>query len=100
MADIGRLLASHGVAVTIITTPANAPLVRFRVEDLATTTPLPLPPGASAAAAGTITVTAIPFPAAEAGLPEACERLDLLRSPADVPRFFAANRQFGDTVAR
>jgi hypothetical protein len=52
MTDIGRLLASHGAAVTIITTPANAPLVQSRVEDLATTTPLP--PGTGAA--GTITV--------------------------------------------
>ncbi|CAD6253089.1 unnamed protein product [Miscanthus lutarioriparius] len=96
MTDIGRLLASHGAAVTIITTPANAPLVQSRVEDLATPPPLPLPPGT----AGTITVTAIPFPAKEAGLPEGCERMDLLRSPADVPRFFAANRQFGEAVAR
>ncbi|CAD6253111.1 unnamed protein product [Miscanthus lutarioriparius] len=88
MTDIGRLLACHGAAVTIITTPANAPLVQSRVEDLAT------PPH------GAITVTAIPFPAAEAGLPDGCERLDLLRSPGDVPRFFAANKQFGEAVAR
>jgi hypothetical protein len=100
MTDIGRLLASHGAAVTIITTPANAALVRSRVQDLATTTPLPLPPGASAGAAGTVTVTAIPFPVAEAGLPEGCERLDLLRSPTDVPRFFAASGLFGEAVAR
>lgn len=90
MTDIGRLLASHGAAVTIITTPANAPLVQSRVQDLAT------PPHGAAG----ITVTAIPFPAAEAGLPEGCERMDLLRSPADVPRFFAANGQFGEAVAR
>ncbi|XP_066342167.1 UDP-glycosyltransferase 73D1-like [Miscanthus floridulus] len=91
MTDIGRLRASHGAAVTII---------RSRVEDLATTTPLPLPPGAGPAGT-TITVTAIPFPAAEAGgLPEGCERLDLLRSPAGVPRFFAANGLFGEAVAR
>ncbi|XP_066334193.1 UDP-glycosyltransferase 73C7-like [Miscanthus floridulus] len=88
MTDIGRLLACHGAAVTIITTPANAPLVQSRVEDLAT------PPH------GAITVTAIPFPAAEAGLPDGCERLDLLRSPGDVPRFFTANKQFGEAVAR
>ncbi|EES08873.1 hypothetical protein BDA96_05G208700 [Sorghum bicolor] len=93
MTDIGRLLASHGAAVTIITTPANAPLVQSRVDDdddLVTTPP-----------EGAITVTAIPFPAAEAGLPpdDGCERLDLLRSPADVPRFFAANRHFGEAVA-
>ncbi|PUZ48090.1 hypothetical protein GQ55_7G217600 [Panicum hallii var. hallii] len=85
MTDIGCLLASHGAAVTVITTPANAPLVQSRVDRAA-------PPG--------ITVAAIPFPAAEAGLPEGCERLDLLRSPADVPRFFAANKRFGEAVAR
>ncbi|KAJ1272013.1 hypothetical protein BS78_06G170700 [Paspalum vaginatum] len=87
MTDIGCLLASHGAPVTIITTPANAPVVESRV-DRAT------PHGAG------ITVTAIPFPGAEAGLPEGCERLDLLQSPADVPRFFAANKQFGEAVAR
>ncbi|CAD6256026.1 unnamed protein product [Miscanthus lutarioriparius] len=91
MTDIGHLRASHGAAVTII---------RSRVEDLATTKLLPLPPGAGPAGT-TITVTAIPFPAAEAGgLPEGCERLDLLRSPADVPRFFAATSHFGEAVAR
>lgn len=97
MTDIGRLLASHGAAVTIITTPANAPLVQSRVdEDLAAALHSPHGHGA----AGTITVTAIPFPAAAAGLPEGSERLDLLRSPADVPRFFHANRLFGEAVAR
>ncbi|TVU15159.1 hypothetical protein EJB05_38666, partial [Eragrostis curvula] len=88
MTDIGCLLAAHGAPVTIITTPVNAPIVQSRV-DLATA-----PPGAG------ITVTVIPFPTAEAGLPEGCERLDLLRSPADVPRFFAANKQFGEAAAR
>ncbi|KAF8704081.1 hypothetical protein HU200_031567 [Digitaria exilis] len=87
MTDIGCLLASHGAAVTIITTPANAPLVQSRVD------------GATPRGAG-VTVTAIPFPAAEAGLPEGSERLDLLRSPADVPPFFAANKRFGEAVAR
>ncbi|RCV34603.1 hypothetical protein SETIT_7G172100v2 [Setaria italica] len=90
MTDIGILLASHGAAVTIITTPANAPVVQSRVDDRAT------PPRGGVG----ITVTAIPFPGAEAGLPEGRERLDLLRSPADVPRFFAANKRFGEAVAR
>ncbi|XP_062186137.1 UDP-glycosyltransferase 73C4-like [Phragmites australis] len=87
MTDIGCLIASHGAPVTIITTPANAPLVQSRV-DRAT------PHGAAVA------VTAIPFPTSEAGLPEGCERLDLLQSPAEVPRFFGANKQFGKAVAR
>ncbi|CAN6249417.1 unnamed protein product [Urochloa humidicola] len=90
MTDIGILLASHGAAVTIITTPANAPLVQSRVDRAA-------PPHGGA---WPITVTAIPFPCAEAGLTDGCERLDLLRFPADVPRFFAANKVFGEAVAR
>ncbi|KAL6903473.1 hypothetical protein ACP4OV_004286 [Aristida adscensionis] len=87
MTDLGCLLAAHGAAVTIITTPANAPLVQSRVD-------LDLDRAAA------ITVTTIPFPTAEAGLPEGCERLDLLRSPADVPRFFAASKRFGEAAAR
>ncbi|CAN6235671.1 unnamed protein product [Urochloa humidicola] len=94
MTDIGILLASHGAAVTIITTPANAPVVQSRVDRA---TP---PPHGQGGAAPVITVTAIPFPATEAGLPDGSERLDLLRSPADVPRFFAANKMFGEAVAR
>ncbi|KAF0893427.1 hypothetical protein E2562_025226 [Oryza meyeriana var. granulata] len=87
MTDIGCLLASHGAPVTIITTPVNTPFVQSRV-DRAT------PNGSE------IAVTAVPFPAAEAGLPEGCERLDLIPSPAMVPGFFSASRKFGEAVAR
>ncbi|KAL6861878.1 hypothetical protein ACP4OV_017578 [Aristida adscensionis] len=34
------------------------------------------------------------------GVGEGCERMDLLWSPADVPRFFAANKRFGEAVVR
>lgn len=85
--DIGCLLASHGSPVTIITTPANAPLVQSRVDRST-------PYGA------VLAVTAIPFPTAEAGLPEGCERLDLIPSPAMVPKFFDAIKQFGEAVAQ
>ncbi|CAM0903738.1 unnamed protein product [Alopecurus aequalis] len=87
LTDIGCLLASHGASVAIITTPANASLVQSRV-DRAT------PRGA------VIAVTAIPFPTAEAGLPEGCERLDLITSPTMVPSFFTANKKFGEAVAQ
>ncbi|KAL6903472.1 hypothetical protein ACP4OV_004285 [Aristida adscensionis] len=80
--DLACLLASHGAAVTIVTTPVNAAIARGRVDRAA------------------VTVTAIPFPAAEAGLPDGRERMDLLRSQADVPRFVDANRRFGEAVAR
>ncbi|CAO2035822.1 unnamed protein product [Urochloa humidicola] len=89
MTDLGCLLASHGAEVTIITTPVNAAIAQSRVDRA------PAPPHGVA-----ITVTAIPFPAADAGLPEGCERLDLIKSTADVPRFFAANEAHGEAVAR
>ncbi|CAN6276332.1 unnamed protein product [Urochloa humidicola] len=83
--DIACLLAAHGAAVTVITTPASAHLVQGRVE--------------RAASAGIITVTAIPFPAAESGLPDGCERLDHTPSVDLVPNFFDATAKFGDAVA-
>ncbi|KAL6652360.1 hypothetical protein ACP70R_011285 [Stipagrostis hirtigluma subsp. patula] len=89
MVDVGCLLAAHGAAVTVITTPAGAPLVRSRVEG---------PSGEDADPA--IAVAVIPFPATEAGLPEGCERLDHVPSRDVVPRFFDANARFGDAVAR
>ncbi|KAK3144210.1 hypothetical protein QOZ80_4AG0310100 [Eleusine coracana subsp. coracana] len=69
MSDLASLLASHGASVTIITTPVNAPIAQSRVDR-----------GGAAVA-----VTAIPFPGAGAGLSEGCERMDLLRSGAEVP---------------
>jgi hypothetical protein len=87
LTDIGCLLASHGASVAIITTPANASLVQSRVDRV---TPL----------GAVIAVTAIPFPTAEAGLPDGCERLDLIPSPAMVPGFFKANKKFGEAVAQ
>ncbi|KAJ1295014.1 hypothetical protein BS78_01G190800 [Paspalum vaginatum] len=89
MTDLGCLLASHGAEVTIITTPVNAAIARGRVDRA---------PAAPHGAA--ITVTAIPFPAADAGLPEGCERMDLLPSQADVSLFFVASRGFGEAVAQ
>ncbi|KAL6903474.1 hypothetical protein ACP4OV_004287 [Aristida adscensionis] len=89
MSDFGCLLAAHGAAVTVVTTPAGAPLIRSRVEARA---------GQRDGQA--IAVAVIPFPAAEAGLPEGCERLDHVPSGDMVPKFFDANARFGDAVAR
>lgn len=85
--DIGCLLAAHGAAVTIITTPSSSQLVQSRVDR------------AGQASAG-VTVTAIPFPCAEAGLPDGCERTDHIPSPDLVPNFFVATARFGEAVAR
>jgi len=84
MTDLGCLLASHGAEVTIITTPVNAAIAQGRVDR----------------AGAAIAVTAVPFPAADTGLPEGCERMDLLRSQAELPRFIEANRGHGEAVAR
>ncbi|CAL5015863.1 unnamed protein product [Urochloa decumbens] len=86
--DIACLLAAHGAAVTVITTPASVQIVQGRVER------------AGGQASAGITVTAIPFPAAEAGLPDGCERLDHTPSVDLVPNFFDATEQFGEPVAR
>lgn len=87
MSDIGCLLASHGACVTIITTPASVSIVQSRVDR-------------ASRQGAVIAVSAIPFPAAEAGLPEGCERMELIPSPAMVPSFFKANKRFGEAVAR
>jgi hypothetical protein len=86
--DVACLLAAHGAPVTVITTPASAQLVQGRVERARKGSP-----------AG-ITVAAIPFPGAEAGLPDGCERLDHVPSADLVPRFFDAGKLFGQAVAR
>lgn len=86
--DIGCLLALHGAAVTILTTPASAQLVQSRVDRV----------GAQGDSAG-IEVTVIPYPSVEAGLPEGCERLDHVPAPDMVPCFFDATTRFGDAVA-
>ncbi|CAD6266515.1 unnamed protein product [Miscanthus lutarioriparius] len=92
MVDIGCLLAAHGAPVTIITPPSSAQLVQSRVDRARA--------GHGRSAGISITVTALPFPGAEAGLPEGCERLDHVPSVDLVPNFFDANAQFGDAVAR
>ncbi|GFY86051.1 UDP-glucosyltransferase 73B2 [Actinidia rufa] len=76
MVDIARLFAAHGVHVTIITTKMNA--LRFKAtidRDVA-------------AADRHITLEILPFPSAEAGLPEGCENL------ADTPSHEMAMRLF------
>ena len=86
--DICCLLAAHGAPVTIITTPASAELVQSRVHRAGQ--------GSSAG----ITVTAIPFPGAEAGLPDGCERLDHVPSVALLQKFFHATELFGEAAAQ
>lgn len=57
MIDIAKLFAARGVSVTIITTPANAPLIRPTIDHYNSPINLHL----------------IPFPSAAVGLPDGCE---------------------------
>ncbi|KAE8684833.1 putative Tetratricopeptide repeat-like superfamily protein [Hibiscus syriacus] len=67
MVDMGRVLAQHGVTVTIVTTPLNA--IRFRtiIEN-------------DIASGSQIRLLQLRFPCTEASLPERCENIDALPS--------------------
>ncbi|XP_030522141.1 UDP-glycosyltransferase 73C1-like isoform X2 [Rhodamnia argentea] len=67
MMDMARLLARRGLTVTVVTTPINS--ARF------------VPVFDRAARSGLrIELLQVPFPSAEAGLPEGCESMDSLPS--------------------
>ncbi|KAK6140120.1 hypothetical protein DH2020_026118 [Rehmannia glutinosa] len=77
MIDMAKLLAKHGVSVTIVVTPLNA--ARFSsVIDRAVATGL------------SIRLLQIRFPAEAAGLPPGCESADCLPSYHFLRNFFAA----------
>ncbi|KAJ9695289.1 hypothetical protein PVL29_010664 [Vitis rotundifolia] len=67
MIDIAKLLAQHGVIVTVITTPVNAAGLTT-IIDRAVDSGL------------RIQLLQVPFPSVEVGLPEGCESLDRLPS--------------------
>ncbi|MBA0588188.1 hypothetical protein Gorai_001301 [Gossypium raimondii] len=67
MVDMGRLLAQHGVTVTIVTTPLNASRIKTIIDrDIASGIQLQL--------------LQLRFPCIEAGLPKGCENIDALPS--------------------
>ncbi|KAA8516601.1 hypothetical protein F0562_016893 [Nyssa sinensis] len=77
MVDMAKLLAQHGVVVTIVTTPLNT--IRFKtIVDRAIESGLQ------------IQLLQLEFPALEAGLPEGCENMDSLPSRNLIPNFFVA----------
>ncbi|MED6182109.1 UDP-glycosyltransferase [Stylosanthes scabra] len=73
MVDIARILAQHGVNVTIITTPQNAS--RFD----------------SIRSSSRVRLVEFLFPFKGAGLPEGCENLDMLPSLGESLSFFNAS---------
>ncbi|KAL0409993.1 UNVERIFIED_CONTAM: UDP-glycosyltransferase 73C3 [Sesamum latifolium] len=77
MIDMAKLLAKHGVSVTVIVTPLNA--ARFSsVIDRAVRSGL------------SIRLLQIRFPSLEAGLPPGCESVDSLPSYSLIRNFFVA----------
>ncbi|KAJ0987959.1 hypothetical protein J5N97_006315 [Dioscorea zingiberensis] len=77
MIDMARLLAERGVRVTFITTAVNASRIT-PIIDRVHESHLP------------INFIELPFPAAEAGLPEGCENFDLLPSKELFKNFWDA----------
>lgn len=77
MADMAKLLAQHGVVVTIVTTPLNAIRIKPTI-DRAIDSGLP------------IHLVQFSLPLHEFGLPEACENMDSVPSRNLFPNFFDA----------
>ncbi|OMO81853.1 UDP-glucuronosyl/UDP-glucosyltransferase [Corchorus capsularis] len=85
MVDIGRLLAQHGMVVTIVTTPHNAGRVQKTV--------------ARAMESGQdIRLVPIRFPCEEVGLREGWENIDMLPSMAEWMQFFTAGNLMEEAV--
>ncbi|GMI65799.1 hypothetical protein like AT2G36780 [Hibiscus trionum] len=77
MTDMARLLATHGVTVSIVTTPLNTPRFTTVID--------------RAVASGLrIRLLHLHFPATEFGLPEGCENMDQLPSRDLIKNFFMA----------
>ncbi|KAK7245053.1 hypothetical protein RIF29_39884 [Crotalaria pallida] len=75
MMDIARLLAQHGVIVTIFTTPKNASRFTSIIS--------------RAVSSGLqIQLVLLQFPSKEAGLPEGCENFDMVPSTTMMPNLF------------
>ncbi|PKA65321.1 UDP-glycosyltransferase 73B5 [Apostasia shenzhenica] len=75
LVDMAKLFAARGASVTVLTTPANAAIIRPTLPD---------------AAINPVHLHIIPFPSAAAGLPVGCENRSALPSDDYRPKFFNA----------
>ncbi|XP_062023583.1 UDP-glucose flavonoid 3-O-glucosyltransferase 7-like [Rosa rugosa] len=82
LTDIAKLFSSRGVKSTIITTPLNAPFITKATQRSKSTLGFDQK----------IELILIKFPSAEVGLPEECERADLITKPEMEGKFFTATR--------
>ncbi|XP_073011607.1 UDP-glycosyltransferase 73D1-like [Typha latifolia] len=87
MIDISRVLASHGAAVTLFTTPVNAARIKPTIDRLS---------------ADNIPIKFVPlrFPAVEAGLPAGCENMDSIPNRALLSNFLNAAKLLRGPMAQ
>ncbi|XP_010910822.2 UDP-glycosyltransferase 73C3 [Elaeis guineensis] len=85
MIDIARLLAEHGVTVTVLTTPANASRIQPTIDRISHSThPIQFIP--------------LHFPTTEVGLPEGCENMDSITSTAMITTFYNASKLLREQI--
>ncbi|XP_021677408.2 UDP-glycosyltransferase 73C1 isoform X1 [Hevea brasiliensis] len=87
MVDIARLLAQHGMIITIVTTPLNS-------KRFASTLARAVESGLE------IHLLEVPFPSEKAGLPKECENIDMLPSLGLGLEFASATNLLQETVER
>ncbi|KAF2289843.1 hypothetical protein GH714_038880 [Hevea brasiliensis] len=87
MVDIARLLAQHGMIITIVTTPLNS-------KRFASTLARAVESGLE------IHLLEVPFPSEKAGLPKECENIDMLPSLGLGLEFTSATNLLQETVER
>ncbi|TYK06763.1 scopoletin glucosyltransferase-like [Cucumis melo var. makuwa] len=78
MVDMAKLLSSRGIKITIVTTPINSISISNSIKI------------SKSFSASKIHLLILKFPSAEVGLPDGCENLDFVISPAMIPKFISA----------
>ncbi|TKY62081.1 UDP-glycosyltransferase 73D1 [Spatholobus suberectus] len=84
---MAKLLATNGVSVTIVLTPLNAARFNTLIDQ-------------AKALHLKIQFHLLPFPSAEAGLPEECENMYTLPSPQYQQSFFAASNMLKEPLKK
>lgn len=87
MVGMAKLLASRGAIVSVVTTPSNAAWMEGSIQRCA---------GSGVA----VRVIVLRFPAREVGLPEGCERLDMIPSKSMTRNFLRASEMMREPLER
>ncbi|CAA7403123.1 unnamed protein product [Spirodela intermedia] len=87
MVGMAKLLASRGAVVSLVTTPSNAAWMEGTIQRCA---------GSGLA----VQVIVLRFPSREVGLPEGCERLDMIPSKSMTRNFLRASEMMQEPLER